>query len=179
MGVQIEGDRLGLGTNLFSDRKTILEEYGAEMANSEMKKNSKLMEELADINLEGGIMENVRDQTVITLAPAQSPKNSLNVTVNMDYAFKEKDIEKVEIILLPADGSQSVQVKDKRAVYEENGGRSCYTVNLTEDDLTDQGMNASIHIMMASGEEYYLKSFYIGPPGTNNIILAPQLEQTQ
>ena len=179
MGVQIEGDRLGLGTNLFSDRKTILEEYGAEMANSEMKKNSKLMEELADINLEGGIMKNVRDQTVITLAPAQSPKNSLNVTVNMDYAFKEKDIEKVEIILLPADGSQSVQVKDMRAVYEENGGRSCYTINLTEDDLTGQGMNASIHIKMSSGEEYYLKSFYIGPPGTNNIILAPQLEQAQ
>ena len=28
MGAQIEGDRLGLGTNLFSDKPTLLDEYG-------------------------------------------------------------------------------------------------------------------------------------------------------
>ena len=33
MGVQIEGDRLGLGTNLFSSRRTLFEEYGAETVN--------------------------------------------------------------------------------------------------------------------------------------------------
>ena len=30
IGVDIEGDRLGLGTNLFSDKKTLAEEYGYE-----------------------------------------------------------------------------------------------------------------------------------------------------
>lgn len=40
MGVTVEGDRLGIGTNLFSDRKTLTEEYGFETLDAELKKNS-------------------------------------------------------------------------------------------------------------------------------------------
>ena len=40
LGVQIEGDRLGLGTNLFSNKKTIPEEIGLDVFNEELKKNS-------------------------------------------------------------------------------------------------------------------------------------------
>lgn len=41
LGASIDGDRLGLGTNLFSDRKTIPEEIGIDKFNEELKKNSK------------------------------------------------------------------------------------------------------------------------------------------
>ncbi|MGI6523986.1 MAG: LTA synthase family protein [Bdellovibrionota bacterium] len=40
LGVDIEGDRLGLGTNLFSDKKTILERFGLEYLNDELRKYS-------------------------------------------------------------------------------------------------------------------------------------------
>jgi len=40
MGVTIEGDRLGLGTNLFSDQKTLLEQYGYEFLYQELRKKS-------------------------------------------------------------------------------------------------------------------------------------------
>ncbi len=40
IGVSINGDRLGLGTNLFGDKKTIPEEIGIEKFNQELKKNS-------------------------------------------------------------------------------------------------------------------------------------------
>lgn len=40
MGVTIEGDRLGLGTNLFSARKTLPEEMGFHYVNEELAKNS-------------------------------------------------------------------------------------------------------------------------------------------
>ena len=40
MGVKIDGDKLGLGTNLFSDKQTITEEYGFDYVNSEISKNS-------------------------------------------------------------------------------------------------------------------------------------------
>jgi len=40
MGVKIEGDRLALGTNLFSDEKTLTEQYGREYLNEELQKNS-------------------------------------------------------------------------------------------------------------------------------------------
>ncbi len=40
LGADIEGDRLGLGTNLFSDNKTLMEEYGIDKVNNELKKHS-------------------------------------------------------------------------------------------------------------------------------------------
>lgn len=41
IGVQIEGERLGLGTNLYSDMQTLSEEYGYEYIDNELAKNSK------------------------------------------------------------------------------------------------------------------------------------------
>lgn len=40
MGFEIEGDRLGLGTNMFSDKKTLAEELGYAYFNSEVSKYS-------------------------------------------------------------------------------------------------------------------------------------------
>lgn len=40
MGVTIQGDRLGLGTNLFSSKKTLTEEYGFEVVDAEFQKKS-------------------------------------------------------------------------------------------------------------------------------------------
>ena len=39
-GGEIEGDRLGLGTNLFSGRPTLAEELGMDQLNAEVRKNS-------------------------------------------------------------------------------------------------------------------------------------------
>lgn len=42
LGVQIEGNRLGLGTNLYSGKKTLAEKYGLDYLNVELLKDSKL-----------------------------------------------------------------------------------------------------------------------------------------
>ena len=47
LGAEIVGDRLGLGTNLFSDRQTLSEEYGIEKEKIELSKQSKLMHKMA------------------------------------------------------------------------------------------------------------------------------------
>ena len=41
LGAKIEGNRLGLGTNLFSNEKTLIEKYGVEYVNNELKKESR------------------------------------------------------------------------------------------------------------------------------------------
>ena len=45
LGVQIEGDRLGLGTNLFSEKPTLCELYGFEALDWELQKKSEFYEE--------------------------------------------------------------------------------------------------------------------------------------
>lgn len=52
MGVSIEGDRLGLGTNLFSGRPTLTEEVGLENEQEELGKKSSFLDGLANLELE-------------------------------------------------------------------------------------------------------------------------------
>ena len=40
LGVKIEGDKLGLGVNLFSNKETLIEKYGYEYLNEEISKKS-------------------------------------------------------------------------------------------------------------------------------------------
>ena len=46
LGVEIEGERLGLGTNLFSDEWTLTEKYQRSWVESELSRKSKFMDEL-------------------------------------------------------------------------------------------------------------------------------------
>ena len=53
LGVDIEGECLGLGTNLFSDVPTLVEQYGYEKMNTEIARKSRLMEEISqNINVD-------------------------------------------------------------------------------------------------------------------------------
>lgn len=51
LGCTIEGDRLGLGTNLYSSEDTLLEKYGYEKTSEEMEKKSNFLIDLADIDI--------------------------------------------------------------------------------------------------------------------------------
>lgn len=46
MGGKIKGNRLALGVNLFSDKKTLAEKYGVKKLNNELKKTSKYYDEI-------------------------------------------------------------------------------------------------------------------------------------
>lgn len=63
MGVDIEGDRLGLGVNLYSEEPTLLEQYGIDEVTKELEHKSLFIEELADIDMEAveeaGLTEDV------------------------------------------------------------------------------------------------------------------------
>ncbi len=46
MGVKIEGNKLGLGTNLYSDEKTLIERYDPSLIDRELYFNSKVMDKI-------------------------------------------------------------------------------------------------------------------------------------
>lgn len=50
LGVEIEGERLALGTNLFSSTQTLSERFGIETEEKEIEKKSILLEKLADLD---------------------------------------------------------------------------------------------------------------------------------
>ena len=50
LGAQIEGEKLGLGVNLFSGEKTLIEKYGYEYVNEELLKTSKFYNQCLALN---------------------------------------------------------------------------------------------------------------------------------
>ena len=50
IGVQIDGNKLGLGTNLFSKEKTLLEKFGRERVDNQLAKHSRFMDKLSGIS---------------------------------------------------------------------------------------------------------------------------------
>ena len=55
LGVDIAGNRLGLGTNLFSDVPTLSEQFGRAKEKEELEKKSALMEQLGQIDEQAAI----------------------------------------------------------------------------------------------------------------------------
>ena len=57
MGIEIPGDRLGLGSNLFSKTPTLLEDYGLKYVKKELEKRSDFMISLGQIDKESAFIK--------------------------------------------------------------------------------------------------------------------------
>ena len=93
MGVTIEGDRLGLGTNLYGTADTLLETYGIEEFSDLLSKKSSFMQELADID--------IYDEDLLR-AQGLAPSANLQIT----------EID-------PENGTMSLSVSDFKNIYEK------------------------------------------------------------
>lgn len=91
LGCSIDGDRMGLGTNLFSERDTLIEEYGFDYVTVEMEKRSNFMIELADID--------IYSQELLA-AQGMLPKARLTMNgydpANRTMAFRLSNIENIQ-----------------------------------------------------------------------------------
>lgn len=73
LGVQIEGNRLGLGSNLFSSEYTLTELYGVDYVNNELLKKSELMDRLTEDIDEDSPELQIREGTAPTASAAALP----------------------------------------------------------------------------------------------------------
>lgn len=99
MGAEIEGNRLGLGSNLFSAEPTLTERYGIDFVKKELSRKSKLMEELGNLDEEKPallIREGKAPKAEITPGDYDPSMSLFPVTVNNFENF-ETEIVSVEI----------------------------------------------------------------------------------
>lgn len=67
LGVGIEGDRLGLGTNLFSSEQTLIEEYGEDYVRSQISMKSPFLSSLNDVDITEGFIDRVTDRSALAM----------------------------------------------------------------------------------------------------------------
>lgn len=149
LGAQIEGNRLGLGTNLFSSEQTLTERFGIQQINSELKRKSKMMEELADLdedNKELMIREGRAPKATVIAGEYQRDLGLIPVSVT--------DIENV------TDGVQSVQMavwtkedqSDLQWIPMEATGDGTYTANVNVMSYGFYVGEYQIHVYAVDGD---------------------------
>ena len=134
MGVKIEGDRLGLGTNLFSSQDTLYETYGKEM-DAELSRRSLFMEQASEFDPNTQAYKNA----VIRYKARYGDDSSVDESVTDDSSAPGKD-ESVtdDSSAQSADDSTTGEKNPADAATSEVGEKTDITYNSPfPDDTAD------------------------------------------
>ena len=109
LGATISGNKLGLGTNLYSGIPTDIEECGKETMFTELNKPSEFMEELADINYSA-----LRDRTGFhsscTTTLDSYHDGIATITVKDIFGYEEDNLDQVRIRITETSGNVAEQI---------------------------------------------------------------------
>ena len=86
LGVKIEGDRLGLGVNLFSKEQTLVEKYGAKFCDKEIYKKSDFMESLNELELTEEYGSRIKAETTVVIEDTLND-NEKKIIAELDYDY--------------------------------------------------------------------------------------------
>ena len=166
LGAEIEGDRLGLGVNLYSSKETLIEQYGVESVNQGLSQKSALMEKLSstiqkedvsasEYDSAGGSIE-IKDETetaaetdpaagpVISTVPYDFQSGKFAVEIN--GAFSD-DITGIKCAVWAEEDQSDLMWYD--AV---NSGENSYTAEVYGVDFNYKNAVYNIHVYEVNGE---------------------------
>ncbi|SNU04826.1 phosphoglycerol transferase [Lachnospiraceae bacterium] len=131
MGVDIEGDRLGLGTNLFSDKKTLLEESNVKELDANVGTPSAFMTRLSHIVITTKTLDNIQKTDIKvkandsgTLDISLPQVRSINVTSLLKAELevenkKSGEVKKYDMTIKPKENDPNkFSVKSKTDIPE-------------------------------------------------------------
>lgn len=152
LGVTIAGERLGLGTNLFSTEQTVIEKYGIDVVKEELNKRSGFMEKIANVDAE-------RESTVMKEREGKNPSVKVSIEidaenqVNMriyDVKNMEEEIEQMRVSISKSDGEELQDVE-----AEIQSDRS-YLAKLNYKALSNKQETLEIRAIDEKQKEYQL-----------------------
>ena len=158
LGVKIDGNRLGLGTNLFSSTQTLTERFGIDKMESELMKKSKMMEKLGDIR------EVETDIGTQTVQEENIPSAELSIG-DYDYNYSSLPISVTNISNVPGN-IQSVMA----AVWKEADQSDLQWVELYQLDDGSYYTDLYVADYGENPGDYNVHIYVIDELGTPTIV---------
>ena len=140
LGADIAGDKLGLGTNLFSDKETLVEEYGKDYLDEELSRGKSFFK--------GKLGEIVEHDMV---AKYDDEKGSILVQIGSDIDYSGK----YDHIFCEVADPEGRTVRQNMTLEGENFSGE---VALDDFDFKEQGYGIEVYIMLPDG----LRKWYSG-----------------
>ena len=158
LGVKIDGNRLGLGTNLFSSTQTLTDRFGIDKMESELKKKSKMMEKLGDIR------EVETDIGTQTVQEENIPPAELSIG-DYDYNYSSLPISVTNISNIPGN-IQSVMA----AVWKEADQSDLQWVELYQLDDGSYYTDLYVADYGENPGDYNIHIYVIDEAGTSTMV---------
>ena len=155
LGVEIEGNRLGLGTNLFSSEETLTEKYGVDYENQELKKRSELLDGLADIDENSPELvyqENSVPSAKLIAEEYQQETGILPISVK-EIQNTNKGISSIALCIWTKDDKS-----DSQWVQLEGNEDEIYSVDFNTYSLEniEAGIHIQAYLIDGNGESYFI-----------------------
>ncbi len=154
MGVTIEGNRLGLGTNLFSSEQTLSERYGLENEEKEMKKNSEFMIELANIDESSEsllIREGIIPTGQMTVGEYQTETGIIPVSIQ--NIMGGDNIQAINIAVWKKEDQSDLQWIEMQ--YQEDESYVA-DIDMSNFDYEQGEYNIHAYAITNDGEQYFI-----------------------
>lgn len=154
IGVEIEGNRLGLGTNLFSSEQTLTERFGIEKEEKESNKQSELMTQLADID-ESSEELLVREGKIptgeVVIGEYQRQTGSIPLTVQQITGGE--NIQSILVAVWTNDDQSDLQWIELQMNEDSN-----YTtdINMKNFGFIPGDYNMHVYVITVDGEQYFV-----------------------
>lgn len=162
LGCKIDGEKLGLGTNLYSKVPTLVEDVGVNATKVGMNKSSKLMNELSDISISRKTLKKIRKQTFVTATP--NKKGTLSIKVaRIHKQLKIEYYKSIYVILTDTDPvtgeKKEYRIEMNLKPYQNNPNR--FTAKATSDIPADRKpyLTGNAYVLVDGFDEPYM----IGP----------------
>ncbi len=146
LGASIEGNRLGLGTNLFSGEETLVEKDGIEMINSEFSKTSTFLNELANINYNSSGMRSRGSGIGMNVVLDSISENELSFTCSDLYGINGT-LNSVEVTVQDSDGNIVNNMMDY-----QGSGTFTSTIEVPNGNMSAVYVKMDIHSTDPNGE---------------------------
>ena len=153
MGVEIEGDRLGLGTNLYSTQQTLTERFGIEKEEKELKRKSKLLNQMAQIDKKK-YEEEIAAQTDPTAKAKAGKYNAeteeIPITVKK-VQYADKGIQSIMAAVWKYDDQSDLQWVPL-AMYDGDVWKG--NINISGYDSPEGAYNIHLYLVDGNGDLY-------------------------
>ena len=164
MGVGIDGDRLGLGTNLFSGKETLTEQYGVDRMNREMQNKSDFLASKNKIALTGAMLKKICSyvQPIVT---EDGPNLNVSMT-GLEVVDRQSKIVTISVRPVSEDSSSDAErsVTADTAPHNDSGDM-IYTASIKNAFAGRGAYLVRFHVKDEDGTEYDLEEVKIYYPG--------------
>ena len=155
MNVRIEGNRLGLGTNLYSEEETLIEKHGVSTCNSLVGRPSAFMDEMSGIEITEEILDQVRQTATAIEVPSDDGKVLLKLHY-MGKVINYRYIDKVELEITDRN-TQKTEVYDNLELFFESDNdvnNYYYALNYDLKGRSMDDIDYVFYITMGDFEHY-------------------------